>query len=187
MKMIPISVFPCLLTASRILWTRTWSLYQSFASWSKFRWVLYRFTWESRWTWSEKSRGHRKRPNAEVVEAEAEEPAAQPPAKRVVSRTTTRSPSLSSPMDSPIVKKYHWLFGFNQEILSAVISCPFQQGFPQNLYFVSEPIANLVNGGNEKLRVINTELNVLNVMIARIKDLSVRTVKLRMLLLRCFH
>lgn len=106
---------------------------------------------------SEKSRGHRKRPNAEVVEAEAEEPAAQPPAKKGRFKNNDEEPFAFLPMDSPIVKNIIDFFGFNQEILSrGNFLVRSNKDSPKNLYFVSEPIANLVNGGNEKLRVINT-------------------------------
>lgn len=109
---------------------------------------------------TEKSRGHRKRPNEAVVSEEqpAEELSpAQPPAKKGRFNNADEEPFSFLSMDSPIVTKLVDFFGFNTEILNrGAFLVRSSKDCPKNLYFVSEPIAKLVNGGNEKLRVINT-------------------------------
>ena len=106
---------------------------------------------------SEKSRGHRKRPNAAEEPVETEETPVQAPAKKGRFNNTDEEPFSRLPMDSPIVSKIIKFFGMNTEILSqGTFLVRSSKDSPKNLYFVSEPIGNLIDGGNEKLRVINS-------------------------------
>jgi 16S rRNA C967 or C1407 C5-methylase (RsmB/RsmF family) len=110
---------------------------------------------------TEKSRGHRKRPMESVAEeqqvADVDEVEKKPPTKKGRFNNADEEPFSYLPMDSPIIKSIVDFFGFNTEILNRgsflVRSCKEN---PKNLYFVSEPISKLVDGGNDKLRVINT-------------------------------
>jgi hypothetical protein len=81
----------------------------------------------------------------------------KPPTKKGRFNNADEEPFSYLPMDSPIIKSIVDFFGFNTEILNRgsflVRSCKEN---PKNLYFVSEPISKLVDGGNDKLRVINT-------------------------------
>lgn len=107
---------------------------------------------------SEKTRGHRKRPTESVQEeVEADEFVAQPPQKKGRFKNADEEPFSYLPMDSPIVKSIVDFFGLNTEILNqGAFLVRSNKENPKNLYFVSDPIAKLVDGDNEKFRVINT-------------------------------
>lgn len=107
---------------------------------------------------TEKSRGHRKRPSEAVVTEEPVEEAAvtQPPAKKGRFNNVDEEPFSYLPMDSPIVSKLIDFFGFDKEALNrGSFLVRSSKECPKNLYFVSKPISELVDGGNEKLRIIN--------------------------------
>ena len=118
---------------------------------------------------TEKSRGHRKRPfessasaSASVAvsvvpETEESEPfSVQKTAKKGRFNNTDEEPFTFLPMNSPIVQKLVDFFGFNTEILNrGAFLVRSSKENPKNIYFVSDPIAKLVDGGNDKLRVIN--------------------------------
>lgn len=108
---------------------------------------------------TEKSRGHRKRPMESVTEeqvVEADEAESKPLAKKGRFNNADEEPFLYLPMDSPNIQKIVDFFGLNTEILNrGSFLVRSSKENPKNLYFVSEPIAELVGGGNDKLRVIN--------------------------------
>ena len=107
---------------------------------------------------SEKNRGSRRR-QGEAEEQETEEKAPEPPQKRGRKgfHAQDEEPFSFIGKDSPIISNIIEFFGLDVDKMA---NCSFlirsSKEMPKSLYLVSRPIGELVTGGNDGMRIVNT-------------------------------